>query len=247
VANRELWPSPDNPARSPIAAVFLPSAEVDAVLGLLHLREFQSFSIFATRGVQDIVRDRNCLVRVLDRSVPSVDWQVLSVDQTAAFRLPNDPHNPPAFRYTPVSLGGNYPDYAAQDLRQNAPPHDANVGFVIEQGGKQIFIAPSLPDRTAAWCKHAISADIVLLDGTFWSDTELLATGRTQKTARAMGHLPLSGPDGLLARYPQGARGRKILIHINNTNPIIDETSDERKAILEAGFEVAYDGLSIEL
>jgi pyrroloquinoline quinone biosynthesis protein B len=86
-----------------------------------------------------------------------------------------------------------------------------------------------------------------LIDGTFWCDDELAATERTKKTAREMGHLPLSGPEGLLAQYPKDARGRKILIHVNNTNPILNEDSEEHHAVVEAGFEIAYDGLTIEL
>jgi len=93
----------------------------------------------------------------------------------------------------------------------------------------------------------AASADVTLVDGTFWSDDELIRTGRTRKTAREIGHLPLSGADGLLAQFPSNATGRKILVHINNTNPILDEDSPEHRAVLEAGFEIAYDGLTISL
>jgi pyrroloquinoline quinone biosynthesis protein B len=247
VANPEVWPSPQRPGRSPIAGVFLTSADVDAVMGLLHLREFQNFSIFATPSVRRIVREQNSLFGVLDRADPPVQWQELVTEHAVGFRFPDSPYDLPAFVYTTVSLGRNYPEYAVKDFHPNASAEDANVGFVIEQAGKKIFIALALSGENAVWCKHAASADIVLLDGTFWSDRELLVTGRTQKMARAMGHLPLSGPDGLLARYPTNARGRKILIHINNTNPILDENSDEHKTVVEAGFEIAYDGLSIEL
>jgi pyrroloquinoline quinone biosynthesis protein B len=123
----------------------------------------------------------------------------------------------------------------------------ACLAFLLEQNNKKIFIAPTISGRTGEWAKIAASADVSLLDGTFWSDDELPATGRTNKTAREMGHLPLSGSDGLLAQYPQDAKGRKILIHINNTNPILDESSSEYRTVLEAGFEIAYDGLTIEL
>jgi len=247
VANPELWPSLDNSGTSPITGVFLTSAEVDSVMGLLHLREFQTFSVFATATVRSIARDQNSLLRVLDRADPPVQWRELSIDQPTAFYPPGNLQNPGAFLYTAVSLGGNYPDYAVQDFHSNASAKDANVGLIIEHDGKKIFIAPSLPGDNGVWFRHAASADIALLDGTFWSDRELLRTGRTLRTARAMGHLPLSGREGLLARYPANARGRKVLIHMNNTNPILDENSDEHKAVMEAGFELAYDGLTIEL
>ena len=247
LAHRELWPSPENPGRSPIVAVYLLSADVDAVMGLLHLREFQSFTVLSTGSVRRIVCEENSLFRVLERATPRVNWQELSLGQTASFCLPDCKEAWPVFRYTAISLGGSYPDYSDEVQHQAAPADEANAGLVIEQAGKKIFIAPSLSGKTYTWCEHAASADIALVDGTFWSDSELVATGRTQKTARDMGHLPLSGSDGLLARYPQEARGRKILIHINNTNPILDENSAEHKVVQEAGFEIAYDGLTIEL
>jgi pyrroloquinoline quinone biosynthesis protein B len=84
-----------------------------------------------------------------------------------------------------------------------------------------------------------------MLDGTFWSEDELIRTGRSSKTAREMGHLPLSGPDGLLAQFPADAPARKILVHINNTNPILNEESEEHREVLKAGFEIAYDGMDI--
>ena len=247
VANSELSPSRPDPGRSPIVAVFLPSADVDAVMGLLHLREFQSFVVLSTAAVRRILCDHNSLFRVLNRATPRVNWLEFSVDQPAPFYLPGCQDTRPAFRFTAVSVGGNYPDYAGENGDCAAAADQSNVGFVIEQDEKKVFIAPSWSAMSPTCYKHATAADIALVDGTFWSDTELLATGRTQKTAREMGHLPLSGPDGLLALYPREARGRKILIHINNTNPILDETSAEYQAVLEAGFEIAYDGLTIDL
>ena len=110
-----------------------------------------------------------------------------------------------------------------------------------------MLFAPALSGRSFEWTKFAPAADLVFVDGTFWSDDELIRTGRSKKSARDIGHLPLSGPSGLLEQFPKSARGRKILIHINNTNPILDEDSPERRAVLEAGFEIAYDGMEIAL
>ena len=247
LAHRELWPSPGNPGRSPIVAVYLLSADVDAVMGLLHLREFQSFAVYSTRSVRRILCEENSLFRVLERATPRVNWHELTLGETTSFCLPGCQEAWPVFRYTAIGLGGSYPDYSDGVHHPEPPADEANIGFVLEQAGKKVFIAPSLSGRSFNWYEHAASADIALVDGTFWSDRELIATGRTQKTARDMGHLPLSGPDGLLAHYPRKARGRKILIHINNTNPILDENSAEHKAALEAGFEIAHDGLTIEL
>jgi pyrroloquinoline quinone biosynthesis protein B len=247
LATPELSPSPEASGQSPIAGVFLPSADVDAVMGLLHLREFQNFFVFATSGVQRILRNENRIFHVLERADPPVQWQAISTGRRIGCHLSDNPGDAPTFFYSVIALGGNYPEYASEELRAKSAPEEACIGFLLEQDNKKALIAPALSGRNAEWSKLAESADVVLIDGTFWTDDELASTGRTNKTAREMGHLPLSGAEGLLARYPERARGRKILIHINNTNPILDESSDERRAVLEAGFEIAYDGMTIEL
>jgi pyrroloquinoline quinone biosynthesis protein B len=117
----------------------------------------------------------------------------------------------------------------------------------FEQGGKSFCFAPSLPESSGEGLKVAASSSVAFLDGTFWSDDELIQSGRGHKTAREMGHLPLSGRDGLLAQFPKDSECRKILVHINNTNPILDPNSDEHRMTGNAGFEIAYDGMEITL
>ncbi|HXH66734.1 MAG TPA: MBL fold metallo-hydrolase [Candidatus Limnocylindrales bacterium] len=243
----ELAPKPDAPGRSPIAGVFLPSADVDAVMGLLHLREFQNFFVFSTAGVQRALKSENRIFKVLDRADPPVQWQVLSSSGRLGCHLSESPGESPTFVINTIPLGGAYPDYVSDEFLRSATPEDSAVGFLFEQDAKKFFIAPSLSGQHSEWQKLATIADVSLMDGTFWSNDELKFTGRTSKTAREIGHLPLSGADGLLAQFPSNANGRKILIHINNTNPILDEDSPEHRAVLEAGFEIAYDGLTISL
>jgi pyrroloquinoline quinone biosynthesis protein B len=247
LATSELAPRVSEHSHSPIGGVFLYSADVDSVMGLLHLREFQTFFVFATSGVQRILKKENRIFTVLERSTPPVQWQTLASRGRLGCHLSESPGESPAFICNTLPLGGSYPDYVSEELVRACSPEDASVAFLFEQGGKQFFIAPSLSPHSTEWTKPASSADIVLIDGTFWSDDELIHTGRTEKTAREIGHLPLSGPDGLLAQFPPNAKGRKILMHINNTNPILDEQSAEHRAVLEAGFEIAYDGMEITL
>jgi pyrroloquinoline quinone biosynthesis protein B len=247
LAHSQLMPRADAPAHSPIAGVFLPSADVDSVMGLLHLREFQSFFVFSTAGVQRILKKENKIFGVLDRADPPVRWQVLSPNGRLGCHLSENPGEAPAFVCVTMPLGGAYPDYVSEELQRSMPTEEASIGFVFEQKGKSLFLAPSLSGRNSEWTKPAASSDVVLIDGTFWSDDELVRTGRSKKTAREIGHLPLSGPDGILEQFPKSARGRKILIHINNTNPILDEDSTEHRAVLDAGFEIAYDGMEFEL
>jgi|SRR5215831_2578777 len=248
VATPELAPrSANESTNSPIAGVFLYSADVDSVMGLLHLREFQCFFIFATAAVQRMLQKENRIFSVLERADPPVQWKTLAPRGRFGLHLSESPGEAPSFLCNTLPLGGSYPDHVGEETRRNVSADDASIGFLFEQGRKQILMAPALSGRNAEWSKSAASADLVLLDGTFWSDDELIRTGRSTKTARDIGHLPLSGPGGLLEQFPKSARGRKILIHINNTNPILDEDSPEHRAVLEAGFEIAYDGMEIAL
>jgi len=127
------------------------------------------------------------------------------------------------------------------------PAQESVIALRIEQAGKSFFFASSLPEISGEWLKAAASSDIAFLDGTFWSDDELLSAGRGHKTAREIGHVPLSARDGVLAQFPSDSAARKILIHINNTNPVLDESSAEHGAVREAGFEIAYDGMELTL
>jgi pyrroloquinoline quinone biosynthesis protein B len=247
VSARELAPPAEASSPSPIGGVFLPSADVDSVMGLLHLREFQSFFVFATHGVQCVLQKENRIFRVLESANPPVKWQTLSSKGRLGCHLSEDSSGPADFICSTVPLGGCYPDYVSEETLRAVPPEDASVGFIMEQGEKRLFFAPSISGHSAMWKSAAETANVSFVDGTFWSDDELMRTGRSQKSARDIGHLPLSGPGGLLEQFPSDAKGRKILIHINNTNPILDEGSAEHRAALDAGFEIAYDGMEFEL
>ena len=243
----ELAPSNRDATHSPIAGIFLQSADVDSIMGLLHLREFQTFFLFATASLQRIVKKENKIFSVLDRADPPVQWQTLSSKGRLGCHLSESPGEAPAFVCATIPLGDSYPDYVSDELKRNLPADEATIGCSFEQNGKSVFIAPSLSGRNPEWAKQAAASDLTLIDGTFWSDDELIQTGRSKKTARDMGHLPLSGSGGLLEQFPHGAKSRRVLIHINNTNPILDEDSTAHRAVLEAGFEIAYDGMEFQL
>jgi pyrroloquinoline quinone biosynthesis protein B len=176
-----------------------------------------------------------------------VQWQTLSPGARLACRFGDDPSAPPSFICTPVSLGGGLPDFVSAELRRTLPATESVLALRFEQSGKSLFFAPSLPEHSGDILQAAAASSIVFLDGTFWSDDELIQTGRGTKTAREMGHVPLSGRDGLLAQFPKDSPARKILIHINNTNPILDENSDEHRMVRDAGFALAFDGMEFAL
>ena len=246
LATPELAPLPSTHNSTPIYDVFLTSADVDCISGLLHMREFQGFRIHSTPSVRRILDEENSIFRVLGRATPPVQWFSLPMAHEFSPTRSAQAGEVPHFHIRAVPVGDGYPDYVSEKLRQQLNPREAVVALDLEFRGKRIFIAPSLPGRDSAWKQWARASDLVLIDGTFWSDTELKQAGRGKKTAREMGHIPLSGPDGLLAQYPKGD-ARKILLHINNTNPILIEDGPEYRAALDAGFEIAYDGMEIQL
>ena len=125
-----------------------------------------------------------------------------------------------------------------------------NVGVTITDlnSGRKLFYAPGLGARTPEVHARLLAADCVMVDGTFWTDDEMIAAGLSTRTARDIGHLPQSGPGGMMEWLDELPRHvRKILIHINNTNPILDEASAERAELTRRGIEVAEDGWLIHI
>lgn len=226
---------------SPIAGVVLTSADVDAVVGLLHLREFHPFRVYSTRGVRRILTETNSMFRVLERSKPPVEWCGLQFGNEVTLE------GKTGLACMAVALDGEYPDYVDASLRKEIAKDEAAIGLVVACGGKKMFFAPGLPGKRDAWKAQAEASDLVLLDSTFWSDDELIAIRGGGKSARQMGHPPLSGSGGLIEELKAATRPRKVSIHINNTNPILDEESDERRAMKDAGWEIARDGMEFIL
>ena len=232
---------------SPVSSILLTSADVDSVMGLLHLREFQPLHIFSTVSVRRILTEENSLFRVLSRSSPPVRWDAMPLDRLMPLVPPSSPGMKDGFFYKAVSLIGSYPDYASDSLRQSLPPEEAVIGLVLIHKEKKFFYAPALPGVGEDWRRSVDDSDLALLDGTFWKDDELVAAKRSRKTAREMGHVPLSGERGLLRQSFRLGKTRRVLIHLNNTNPVLNEDSPEHRAVREAGWEIAYDGMEFEL
>jgi pyrroloquinoline quinone biosynthesis protein B len=246
LSTRDLAP-PRGSRRSPIAGVFLTSADADSVTGLLHLRESTPLSIFSTPAVQRILKEENSLFRVLNRASPPAQWRAMSAEPQVGPSTDGGLAGDAAFRYSAIWVGGYYPDYLSCALRSKLATQESNVGLLFEHGKKRVIFAPSVARFSDELKNLAESCDLVFLDGTFWSDEELVRATGSGKSARDIGHVPLSGEDGLLQQFSKGARGRRILIHINNTNPILDEESAEHRLVREAGWGIAYDGMEFTL
>jgi pyrroloquinoline quinone biosynthesis protein B len=246
LATPELNP-PSGSRGSPVSSILLTSADVDSVMGLLHLREFQPLHIFSTVSVRRILTEENSLFRVLSRSNPPVRWDAMPLDRLMPLVPPSSPGMKDGLFYKAVPLLGSFPDYVSDSLRLSLPSEEAVIGLQLIQKEKRLFYAPSLPGVGEDWRRCAEDSDLALVDGTFWKDDELISAKRSRKTAREMGHVPLWGDRGLLRQPFRLGKTRRVLIHLNNTNPVLNEDSPEHRAVHEAGWEIAYDGMEFEL
>jgi pyrroloquinoline quinone biosynthesis protein B len=227
---------------SPVAGVLLTDAEIDHALGLAVLRESPvPLTLFSTRTVQKALREGFPLLNALD-GYCGVDWrelipgrEVLLGPESAGplvampFALPGDP---------PLYMKGRGADWDGFQIGFTF--HDPDTGGVVTY-------APGLAELTDAVVERLADSDAVLVDGTFARNDEMTALGLSGRSAIDMGHLPLLGEGGSLERLSSLPSGRKILVHVNNTNPILHEGSIERSAVERAGVEVAWDGLTLEL
>lgn len=243
---------PLQPARatrdSGIAAVMLMDAQIDHVTGLLMLREGKPLPLYCTAPVWRELNSTLPLATVLSHYC-GLRWQELAVasDVTDIARLPAaQVPGIEGIRFTPLALSSKAPPYSPHRAH---PETGDNIGLLIEdaRSGRTVFYAPGLgaidPQVEAAMRR----ADCVLVDGTFWSADEMVALGFSTKPAADMGHLPQSGEGGMIAVLDSIGARRKVLIHINNTNPILDEDAEERAILARHGIEVAFDGMEIDV
>jgi pyrroloquinoline quinone biosynthesis protein B len=229
--NAELHPR--QPGRnSPIFAVALVSADVDGVAGLLVMRERQPFRIFAPEPFLAVL-SANAVFGVLDPALVERTRVVPFEPGDCGFGL----------RLTLLPMPGKVPLYL-EDRAAVLPEAGPAFAAKIEAHGRSVVVAPACAEITAEVRAELRSADAVFFDGTLFTDDEMIAAEVGTKTGRRMGHVPMSGADGslaLLADLP----GRRIYLHINNTNPVLVEDSPERGQAEAAGFEIAYDGMEL--
>jgi pyrroloquinoline quinone biosynthesis protein B len=233
------------PARSlrdtAIAGVVLVDGQVDHATGLFMLRERAGrLPLWCTDAVDADLRGGNPIFDVLAHYC-GVDRHPVALDGTP-FRVPGAA----GLSLRALPIDGKAAPYSPH--REQAVAGD-NIGLtVVDDAGGTLFYAPGLADVTPAVFDAMAGADAVLVDGTFWTDDEMIALGLSTKRAHDIGHLAQSGPGGMVAwlsRLPQHTR--RCLIHVNNTNPILDEDSPERAALTRAGIEVCEDGMELIL
>jgi pyrroloquinoline quinone biosynthesis protein B len=224
-----------------IRAIVLIDAQIDHTTGLYMLREHkQPHELWCTSLVREDLTAGNPILNVLGHYC-GLNWH----DVPLAERFTME--GVPRLAFEALPLTSNAPPYSPH--RDHPQPGD-NIGVTLvdAQSGKRLFYAPGLGRMEDHVWAAMQAADCVLVDGTLWTDDEMIALGASKKTSRDMGHLPQSGPDGMiewLDKLP--ATTRKVLIHINNTNPILDEDSPQRAELARHGIEVSYDGMEIIL
>jgi len=229
----ESLDAPDGVRASPIAGVLLTDAEIDHTAGLLLMRESDApLRIYGEAGIQRALSDGYPVLGVLERYSGS-EWVALEPGRP-------QPLAGSSLVVEPFAAGGDAPRYLDGELEAS--------GLVFGDGDGTVTYVPGLARLDDSVIARLAASDLVLVDGTFWHDDDLARQGiASDRTARDMGHVPLAGPDGTLDVLAGLERPRKVLVHINNTNPILLEDSPEREQVVRAGIEVAYDGLEVEL
>lgn len=232
--------------QSPIAGAVLANADIDHALGLLLLRELQPLRVYATDSIRRILCDDNSMFAMLQRIPGQVTWTSFAPGPT--FPLLNAMGEDSKLRCRALSLGTHYPAYVSPLRQSELALGEASLGLIIESpSGKRLAYMPAVPQIDNALLREFDSADVLLFDGTFWSDDELIRIQGNGQTAQQMGHVPVSSAGGSLSKLAGLRRPRRIYIHINNTNPMLNEGGPEYRQVREAGWEIAEDGWQFDL
>lgn len=240
-ATPELWPAPGEPPRStPIGAVVLTNADVDHIAGLLSLREREPFHLYALKPVLDVLQ-ANSVFGVLD---PALVRRIeLPVGRAVAIEAPTGPLGLEIEAYpVPGKIAlflekGDAADFAS-DTGDTA-------GVCIRDGSVSVHYVPGCARVDDGLKRRLAGADCLFFDGTLYTDNEMAEAGVGAKTGRRMGHMAMSGPDGSVAALADVPLKRRIFVHINNTNPVLDPASAARRQVTAAGWEIGEDGMEI--
>ena len=232
------------PARSvrdtAIRAIVLMDSQIDHVTGLLTLREGCPHEVWCTDMVHEDLQTGFPLFPMLSHWNGGLQRRRIGLGEP--FRIPACP----ALEFLPIPLRSAAPPYSPH---RNDPHPGDNIGLLVRDTntGGVLFYAPGLGQPDDGLLATMRDADCLLVDGTLWRDDEMAFAGVGDKLGSEMGHLQQSGPGGMIELLDAQPASRKVLIHINNTNPILDEDSAERAELVAHGIEVAHDGMQIVL
>jgi pyrroloquinoline quinone biosynthesis protein B len=241
-ATPELHPR-QGTRHSPIAGIALANADLDHVLGLLFLRELQPLCIHATASVRRILREDNSMFGMLHRIPDQAKW--IDFEPGKEFSLRDAQGEDSGLRCRACSLSTHYASYVTAERQSQLSPGEASLGFFIHSNsGSRFAFMPAVPQVDDALLAELNACDVLLFDGTFWSNDELIRLQGSGQTARQMGHVAV---EDTLVKLAGLRRPRKIFLHINNTNPMLNEASSEHRQVRDAGWEIAEDGWQFNL
>ena len=244
-ANAFLHPR-DGIRQSPVSGIVLTSADLDQALGLLLMRELQPLQVYCTASIRNIIREDNSMFGMLQRMPKQTQWQ--DIVPGSAFALVSSEGKPSGIQCTGISLDTHYPAYVGSDRAATLSPNEALLGLILQsREGRRLGYFPAVPALDDALIDRFEGLDLLLFDGTFWRDDELIRIQGGGQTARQMGHVPVSSKQGSLHLLAGLKHPRKVFVHINNTNPMLNESGPEYQQVREAGWEVAEDGWRFEL
>jgi pyrroloquinoline quinone biosynthesis protein B len=236
-ATPELWPRPAGGLRSsPIGSIVLTNADVDHVGGLLSLREGVTFRLYGSATVLAALA-ANPIYAVLDpRHVTQV---ALALEREVAL--------PGGLRLEAFPVPGKVALYLENSELGTRVGDTIGLKISDPENGAAFFYIPGCAAVDRALAARLTGSDLVLFDGTLYTDDEMIVQGLSSKTGQRMGHLAMSGPNGAIAALAGLQVRRRIFVHMNNSNPVLREDSPERAAVEAAGWEIAWDGMEIEL
>jgi pyrroloquinoline quinone biosynthesis protein B len=245
IATPQLHPKPGALRHSPIAGVILTNGEVDAVAGLLSMREGSPFTIYGHAKVLAILK-ANSIFNVLNDKL--VGRQAVDVDKAFEPALPDA--TPSGIEITAFAVPGKGAWYLEGLAHPGGNAADGDtLGLTItdKASGQSVHVLTACARVTDDLKARLAGAPLVFFDGTVWRDDELIAAGLGQKTGQAMGHIAMSGKDGAIATLGDLGIGRKLFVHINNSNPALLADTDERQAAERAGWQIPADGTEVML
>ncbi|WP_102106564.1 pyrroloquinoline quinone biosynthesis protein PqqB [Oceaniglobus roseus] len=219
---------------SPLKAVLLTNGDIDHVAGLLTLREQQPFTLFATREIHGVI-EANPIFTALRPD--------LVIRRTVALDAPVELL--PRLTATLFAVPGKVPLYLEGETVETELEGEQTVGVHLTDGSKNVFYIPGCAVMKLNLARRLQGADMVFFDGTLWQDDEMVRAGLSQKTGKRMGHMSMSGDDGSMAAFEGITVGRKVFVHMNNTNPVLRPDSAERAEAEARGWIIAADGMEL--
>jgi pyrroloquinoline quinone biosynthesis protein B len=227
---------PTGPRISPICSVFVTNGDVDHIAGLLTVRERQPFTLFSTSEIGKVLTENRIFDAVNREVVPRE-----TVTLGAPFELA------PGVTAEPFSVPGKVPLFMEGKTVDTELEGEQTIGVALSAGGTTAYYIPGCAKLTPALEDRLQGAEMVIFDGTVWLNDEMARQGVGQKTGARMGHMSMTGEKGSIAAFAPLNVKRKVFVHMNNTNPVLDPTTPERTEVEAAGWLIAEDGMELTL